>query len=339
MADTTPNQSAGSDGDEEAVTDRTSQARAWLTWTGRVVSVAALAVVLWACLTAWGAIVHGHPAYAILLTLTVICAAWALWRSYTARTRTSGWRLALRIVLLVAAIIWVVLMWWLRPFTAHEPALSAMESNHDVTVTETATQIVMTPTGTPSTLGVFFQPGAKVEARAYAAVLRPLAYWGYTVVIPKQPLGIAFLALPAFDEARPHHPEINQWVVGGHSLGGTVAAMEADAGDTDAQAPAVGLMFFASYPAGDISESLTASVLSVSGSQDGLSTPAKIAASRADLPDDAKFTEIEGASHAQFGDYGPQPGDGVPTISNAAARSEIVSAALEWVVALAPEPS
>ena len=55
-----------------------------------------------------------------------------------------------------------------------------MDSDAAVTVTESATQIVMTPTGEVSSTGVFFQPGAKVDARAYAAVLRPLAEAGFT---------------------------------------------------------------------------------------------------------------------------------------------------------------
>ena len=314
----------------------TASPRLWLTWAGRAVSAVAIVVVFWACVTQWGAVVHGNPAYAILLALTVVVAAWALWHSLTRRKRRSGWRLVLRIMVLVLAVVWVGLMAWLRPFTAQETALAAMESDGNVTVSESATQIVMTPTSDASPLGVFFQPGAKVEARAYAAVLRPLAESGYTVVIPKQPLGIAFLSLGAFDNARPSFPDVDMWVVGGHSLGGTVAAMEADSSDSGSTgggsgAPAVGLLFFASYPAGDISESLTASVKSISGSQDGLAMPAKIDASRADLPAASNFTQIEGAVHAQFGDYGPQPGDGVPTISDDDARTQISDAALAYL--------
>lgn len=315
--------------------------RPWLTWAGRAVSAVAILVVLWACVTQWGAVMHGNPAYAILLAITVVVAAWALWHSFTRRKRRSGWRLVLRVIVLVLAIAWVGLMALLRPFTAQETAVAAMESDGSVTVSESAAQITMTPTGDASPLGVFFQPGAKVEARAYAAVLRPLAESGYPVVIPKQPLGIAFLSLGAFDKARPSFPGIDMWVVGGHSLGGTVAAMEADSSGSGSAgggsgAPAVGLLFFASYPAGDISESLTASVESISGSQDGLAMPAKIDASRVDLPAASNFTQIEGAVHAQFGDYGPQPGDGVPTISDDDARNQISEAALAYLESLVP---
>lgn len=313
-------------------------ARPWLTWATRLIALASVGVPAWACLTQWGAVTHGHPAYAVLLAVSAVGGAIQLWRWRRPRDVRGGWRYGGRVVLVVLAAVWAALLWWLIPFTAQQPALAAMNSDGLVTVQESPTQIVMTPTDAPSDLGLFFQPGAKVEARAYAAHLRPLAESGYTVVIPKQPLGIAFLALPAFDSARPQFPEVSQWVVGGHSLGGTVAAMEADAGDQDATAPAVGLMFFASYPAGDISGSLTASVASISGSQDGLSTPAKIDASRADLPADALFTQVEGANHAQFGAYGPQPGDGVATISDDDARQQISAAALAFMNSLTHLP-
>ena len=281
--------------------------------------------------------VHGNPAYPVLLALTVLGALGALWRARRPRARPGGWRLVGRGLLLVLAVGWVAAMVWLRPFAAVQPALAAMRSDAAVTVTESATRIVLAPTGSTgaaSEVGVFFQPGARVDARAYAAVLRPLAEAGHPVVIAKQPLGIAFLALSAFDGARSARPDVSRWVVGGHSLGGTVAVIQADGADADRVAPAVGLLLYASYPAGDVRGSLTTAVESVSGSKDGLATPAKIDASRVDLPADATFTVIEGGSHAQFGAYGPQPGDGIPTITDEQARTLISEASLRFVDSL-----
>jgi len=40
---------------------------------------------------------------------------------------------------------------------------------------------------------------------------------------------------------------------------------------------------------------------------------------------------VAGAVHAFFGDYGPQPGDGTPTISHDRARTEISQASVTWV--------
>lgn len=294
-------------------------------WLGRLVSAAGILVVGWILVTAWGAVVHGHPLYLVLLVVTLVGSAVGLWRSIARDRRRTGWRLAGWAALLTLAAGWIITLAWLRPFTAAEPALTAMASDGAVTVAETSSLIVMTPVGEAHGSGLFFQPGARVEARAYAAVLRPQAEAGHVVVIEKQPLGIAFLSLGALDDARSAAPDVNRWVVGGHSLGGTVAAMQADS-DEDPDSPVAGLLLYASYPAGDVSGSLDMPVLSLSADLDGLATPGKIQASQSDLPEDADLQVIAGASHAQFGDYGTQPGDGIPTITDDAARAEIAAA-------------
>ena len=296
----------------------------------RVLAAAALLVVAWVLATAWGAVVHGHPAYVVLLVLTALGAAILLWWSGRLRTPLPGRTIAGVVVVLVLGAGWLAVIGWLRPFGAVEPALAAMASDASVAVEESATAIVLRPTDAPTGRGLLYQPGARVDARAYAAMLRPLAEEGVTVVIPKQPLGIAFLATGALDAARADHPEVAAWVVGGHSLGGTVASSIA-VGDASASAPVAGLLLHASYPASDVSQTLRTSVLSVSGSEDGLATPADIEASVADLPPGAEFTVIEGGVHAFFGDYGPQPGDGQPGITQDEARALITAASRDFV--------
>ena len=302
----------------------------------RLLALAGIGVVAWAGITSWGAVVHGHPLYAVLLGLTLVVSIVAGVLSFRPREPIRGWRLMRSIVLAVLALAWLGALAWLRPFTAVEPALTAMASTATVLVTETPTQITMQPGLDPSTTGVLFQPGAKVEARAYAAILRPLVDAGFTVIIPKQPLGIGFLAMGAFESARDALPDIEQWVMAGHSLGGTVAAMDAEEHDTDDVAPVAGLLLYASYPASDMSTTLTSDVMSVSGSEDGLATPADIEESVAMLPQDSGFIEIDGAVHAFFGDYGPQPGDGTPTISQDEARSQIGRVSVDFVGSLTP---
>ncbi|QAY59798.1 alpha/beta hydrolase [Microbacterium protaetiae] len=306
------------------------RSRGLLSWVLVALGAAGVLVVAWACLTEWGGVVHGHPAYLIWLAVTAaasIVTSLIGWRG----RRHSLLRAIVGIVAIALGIGWLAATAWLRPHTALEPALTAMRSDDTATVTESPTEIVLTPAGVADGTGVFFQPGALVDGRAYAAVLRPIAEAGHIVVIAKPPLGIAFLALGALDDARTRFSDVTGWIVAGHSLGGTVAAIEADERDAAATAPAVGLMFFASYPASDLSESLTARVLSLSGSADGLSTPEKIEASRANLPADAEFVQVDGASHAQFGAYGLQAGDGTPTITDEEARTQISSEALLFV--------
>ena len=87
---------------------------------------------------------------------------------------------------------------------------------------------------------------------------------------------------------------------------------------------------FASYCATDLSAT-DLPVLSLSGSEDGLTTPHKVDDNRSLLPADAAFIEIPGASHSSFGDYGPQDGDGVATISDAAAHEAIGAALVSFL--------
>lgn len=304
-----------------------------MTVISRLLAIAGLVLAGWALVTESGAVIHGHPAYAILLAITVAGSIFILWHNRDGGPSRGPIRFVFAVVLRVLMVGWLFAIWWLRPFTAEEPALSAMLSDQDVTVTESATAVVMQP-GDPEQTGVVFQPGAKVEARAYAAVLRPLAEAGHPVVIVKQPLGIAFLALGGLGDARDALPDVDRWIVGGHSLGGTVASIEADQHDEDGSAPAVGLLLYASYPGTDIGSSLAADVLSISGTSDALATPADIEDSRANLPQGARFVAITGAVHSQFGDYGPQPGDGQPAISHDAARSRISHESVSFVTRL-----
>ncbi|ALO68133.1 hypothetical protein AS189_18575 [Arthrobacter alpinus] len=305
----------------------------FLFWAVRSVSTLGVAVTVWAAISTGGMLVHGHPAYAILLGIVFISCAVVAARSWLARATTRRRFKVMRGIGLVVSCVVLALIWWLVPYSAAPPALAAMTSDDTVTVTETPSQIVMTPTGTASEVGVFFQPGALVDARAYAAVLRPLAKSGHIVVIPKQPFGIAFLSTGAFTSARTQHPPVERWVLGGHSLGGVVTANDAQAFSKEPGDPVAGVIFFASYPASDMS-TLPVPVLSISASNDGLATPEKINASRDTLPKDTNFTVIEGGVHANFGDYGPQASDGKPTISNDDARTEISRASLAFVESL-----
>ena len=308
--------------------------RRTLTWIGTVLAVTALGLVAWLLVTSWDVVRHAHPVYPALLGATAVAAVVALLLRSRGERRRSAPRTIGRVAGSVAVLVWLVALAWVRPFGPQEAARAAMASDDAVTVTEYATRIVLTPTAPGAGPALFFQPGARVDARAYVATLRPIAEAGTTVVVAKQPLGIAFLALGAFDDARSAVTSAT-WVVGGHSLGGTVASMTADSHDADPTAPVAGLLLWASYPASDVSDTLEAAVLSVSGSEDGLATPADIDASRPLLPADAQFVVIDGASHASFADYGPQPGDGVATLDGATARARIAAASEEFIAGLA----
>ena len=92
-----------------------------------------------------------------------------------------------------------------------------------------------------------------------------------------------------------------------------------------------GLLLFASYPADSMAASADLSVLSISGSNDGLTTPDKIAESKPLLPSATIYATVEGGVHAFFGDYGDQPGDGVPGISREQAQQQIAAESVRFM--------
>jgi Alpha/beta hydrolase family len=285
--------------------------------------LALVAVTGWALTAAGGAITSGHwsyrAMYLVAATLGVVAVVLAvLWRSSRTRIVLAGSST-------VGLALLATLAWWLTPFEATERALVALESGGSVQIVSSASAITMTPTGTSTGVGVIFQPGARIDARAYARILRPIAEAGHHVVIAKQPLGVAFLATGFASDWAIDHPEIGSWVVAGHSLGGVVAAD--NAADTDA---IDGLVLWASLPASDLSDRGFAA-LSVFGSNDGLTSTDEIEASIDDLPDTTTFVWVAGAVHSHFGDYGSQPGDGEPGVSREEAQRLIVEATLEFL--------
>jgi dienelactone hydrolase len=128
------------------------------------------------------------------------------------------------------------------------------------------------------------------------------------------------------------NPEVDVWAIGGHSLGGAMAAryVYADAGAAD------GLVLWAAYPAAtdDLSQRSDLAALSVYGTRDGLMTAVEREASRSLMPQNTCWVAIEGGNHAQFGDYGVQARDNAPTISMAHQHAEVVAATSSFLMML-----
>lgn len=234
------------------------------------------------------------------------------------------WSLA---IVLVLAVVGVLAYTQIGVMAAEPEPLASVRENLAITVTDADEGIVLAPADGDSDLGLVFIPGAKVDPWAYAAILQGLAEEGTTVVITRPWLNLAFFDPRGLDAFTSAAPDIDVWGVGGHSLGGVRACQLA--ADADA------LVLFGSYCATDVSDS-GLPVLSISGSEDGLSTPEKIADARDLLPADAEMVEIDGASHASFGDYGPQDGDGTPTISTDEMHDEVTRLTEEFLAPLAP---
>jgi pimeloyl-ACP methyl ester carboxylesterase len=231
--------------------------------------------------------------------------------------RILWWVLGAIGAVILAAIV-AFLLWANIGVMAAEPdALAAVEDNPAVTLTDEGGAWVLAPASGDSDTGLVFIPGAKVEPVAYPATFVGVVEEGATVVITKPTLNLAFFDLRPLSDFTRLVPRIDDWFVGGHSLGGVRACQLAEGTD--------GLVLLGSYCANDLSGTDLAA-LSISGSDDGLSTPEKIDENAHLLPPDTIFVVIEGGNHAGFGAYGPQAGDGTATIPEAEIRTQITDA-------------
>ena len=170
-------------------------------------------------------------------------------------------------------------------------------------------RIVFEPEG--ATKGFIFYPGGKVEYTAYIPLMQACAEEGILCVLVKMPFNLAVLDVNAADGIQKKYPEIEEWYIGGHSLGGSMAASYL----ADHAENYEGLILLGSYSTADLSGTNLA-VLSVFGSEDRVMNREKYEESKSNLP--SNFTEyiIDGGCHAYFGMYGAQDGDGKPTVTN-----------------------
>jgi len=177
-----------------------------------------------------------------------------------------------------------------------------------------------------SEIGLIFYPGGKVEALSYLPLLRRVADGGAFAVLCEMPLNLAILDLNAADRVIARFPRVGRWVVGGHSLGGSMAAQYA-ANNPDR---VCGLVLLAAYAPSAIPEGIPA--LSVYGSEDGVMNRERYAAALEFLPE---FDEvvIPGGNHAGFGDYGPQSGDGEAAVPPEAQQEAAARAILDFLSA------
>ena len=153
---------------------------------------------------------------------------------------------------------------------------------------------------------VIFYPGGKVEVLAYIPLMESLAEEGVLTVLMPMPFNLAVLAKNAAEGIPEQFPEVENWCMAGHSLGGSMAASFA----AENTAWVDGLILLAAYS----TDPVALPVLSIYGSSDGVMNQEKYQQYRANLPE---LTEqiIDGGNHAGFAFYGPQEGDGEASIS------------------------
>ena len=235
------------------------------------------------------------------------------------------------IFLLVPLFLVVGFAGWVLDVSRPLPdAIAALGSDGQVRV-EQGRWLVFAPGSRVPGTGLIFYPGAKVDPRAYAVTARSIAEQGYLVVIVPMPLNLAVFAPNRARDVIGAYPDIQHWAVGGHSLGGAMAARFASRQSGEVE----GLVLWAAYPADDLSQRELQAV-SISGTRDGLATEADIAASKALLPAATRWVPILGGNHAQFGSYGPQAGDSPATIDIKVQQAQVVVATSALLADLQP---
>lgn len=218
-------------------------------------------------------------------------------------------------------------IWALTPLGPMPEALTALESDGEVNVI-TKPWLIFQSKSNSNSIGYIIYPGGRVDYRSYAPAAREIAKEGYLVVIAPMTLNLAVLSPNEAQKVMDAYPEIQSWVIGGHSLGGSMAAKFANKEPEIVQ----GLILWASYPASsdDLSDS-NISVISIYGTNDGLATVEEINNSRPLLPENTIWISIEGGNHAQFGWYGDQSGDYPASISREDQQTQIIDASLNFL--------
>lgn len=168
---------------------------------------------------------------------------------------------------------------------------------------------------------VIFYPGAKVEYTSYLPMLSRLSQEGIDCFLVEMPLNLALLGEDSAAGIVDNY-NYTHYFMSGHSLGGAVASNYVHKSDD-----IDGLILLESYS----TEKIDVPVLSIYGSEDKVLNLEKYEESRNNINGNLTEVVIDGANHAQVGDYGVQSGDGVAKISAESQQKQSVEAIVEFI--------
>jgi predicted esterase len=228
------------------------------------------------------------------------------------------------LLLLLAAVTVVGIQLLTREREPLPEAIEALASDEQVQV-EHEPWLTFAPTEDTRETGFIFYPGGRIDPKGYAPLMKAIASQSYLVVVPEMPLNIAAFRPSIADEIVAAHPEIDRWVISGHSVGGAMAAQYTHThGENIA-----GLVIWASYPPdkADLS-GLEIPVMLIYGSRETRVTDNSVAERQHLLPAATVFVRIEGGDHHQFGSYEIDPKDRLATISRDSQQQQILQATL-----------
>lgn len=236
-------------------------------------------------------------------------------------------------ILLVAAAVGSVMYvndYYAADATAEQAASDAGPYANDAIAVKTIDH--MTAFIPPDPIaGLVFYPGGKVEAKAYAPLMQALAAQGIVSVVCAMPLNLAVFDIDAAQRVQTafllDFPEVPSWYIGGHSLGGSMAADFVAKHPDDYQ----GLVLLGSYATVNLSD-LDLRVLTIYGSADKILNREAYEQNFTNLPAGSEEVILEGGNHGQFGSYGYQAGDGEATLTPEEQWDQTAEIIAEWIL-------
>jgi len=211
-------------------------------------------------------------------------------------------KLLIRILLVIFVVILLAIGYWRYDFQDREhrvtpEALAALQSNERVTVTQDE-WIVFKPSNTSPTKGLIFYPGGECDERGYAEPLRSIAASGFLVVLVPMPWQLAVFAPNRANDVIAAFPEISEWAIGGHSLGGSMAANYA----ANCEDLIKGLLLWDAYSANDLTKS-SVKVRMIHRADASGKPPEDYSSKLPLLPKQTEYIPLVGGQHLNFGRF------------------------------------
>ena len=234
--------------------------------------------------------------------------------------------------------------WSLLAYRANSDARQALSGADGTIVSRGDGYWQFHRSGSTSRIGLILIPGALVDPVAYAPLTAAVARGGHTAVLIEVPRRGAFGGADSpevrarVSAAMRGLPDVQGWVVAGHSLGGRIAATLMRTPDPKFAGLA---LIGTSHPRDFSLAHLEIPVLQVFGTRDTVADADKVVNALGNLPSTTRSVRIDGGNHSQFGSYGFQPGDWPATISREMQQQLTVRALLAFLKVCQPrrEPS
>lgn len=210
--------------------------------------------------------------------------------------------IVLSVLAAVALVCAFCLLFMLDACEADDKAIEAFAQAGSVEYTVKENTTVFYPDGAKK--GFIFYPGAKVEHEAYIPLMQSLSEEGVLCILVEMPLYFPLIDADAADSIIEDYPDIEEWYIGGHSLGGYAASLYLEENAKKYE----GFILLASYSGADLTET-DLDVLTIYGTEDDVLNAERYAESIKLLPKDYREVIIDGGCHTYFGTYTGQDED------------------------------